>query len=53
MHNGAAVRPSGIEPSPLRHKNNFDLLRFAFAFMVLLVRSFLRKISHHVVAEQR
>jgi hypothetical protein len=28
--------PSGIEPSPLSHKNNFDLLRFVFAFTVLL-----------------
>jgi peptidoglycan/LPS O-acetylase OafA/YrhL len=40
MHSGASVRPPGIEPPPLRHKNNFDLLRFVFAFTVLLVHSF-------------
>jgi peptidoglycan/LPS O-acetylase OafA/YrhL len=40
MHNGAPARPSGIEPSPLSHKNNFDLLRFVFAFIVLLFHSY-------------
>jgi len=40
MHDGTALRPPGIEPSPLRHKNNFDLLRFVFAFTVLLFHGY-------------
>jgi hypothetical protein len=37
MHEGAAVRPSGIEPLPLSPKNDFDRLRLVFALTVLLV----------------
>jgi peptidoglycan/LPS O-acetylase OafA/YrhL len=52
MHSGARVRPSSIEPSPLRHKNNFDLLRFVFAFTVLLFHSYAlsREAALHVFA---
>lgn len=52
MLSRASARPSGTEPPPLSHKNNFDLLRFVFAFTVLLVHSYAlsRETELHLLA---
>lgn len=53
MRIGALMRPSGIEPPPLSHDNNFELLKFVFAYTVLLVHSYTlsRKTEPAVISE--